>query len=81
MHTLINFVWFDCFQGLYHRSLETRKQQPKNDPEMTLQFLKSAFYYFLTDRENALGHLTAIESILGFTEIEKTNIDKAFLWR
>lgn len=66
---------------MYRQILATRKDQPKNDPEMTLQFLKSAFYYFLTDRENAPGHLSAIESILGFNDNEKLNIEKAFLWR
>lgn len=47
------------------------------DPEVTLQFLKSAIYYFLTDKENSQGHLRAIESILGFTEKEKECIEKA----
>jgi hypothetical protein len=49
----------------------------KVDPEVTLQFLKSAVYYFLTDKENSQGHLNAIESILGFTDKEKQSIDKA----
>lgn len=66
---------------MYKRILETKKNQPDHDPEMTLQFLKSAIYYFLTDKENTQGHLAAIESILGFTENEKVNIDKAYLWR
>ncbi|KAF2368974.1 Syntaphilin/Syntabulin [Trinorchestia longiramus] len=46
---------------------------PRNniDPGVTLQFLKSAVYYFLTDKDNAKGHLRAIVSILGFNEAEK----------
>uniref|UniRef100_A0A1B6DGY6 GRIP domain-containing protein n=1 Tax=Clastoptera arizonana TaxID=38151 RepID=A0A1B6DGY6_9HEMI len=68
-------------KAMYKRILETKKSQPEHDPEMTLQFLKSAIYYFLTDKENTQGHLAAIESILGFTENEKINIDRAFLWR
>ena len=46
------------------------------DPEVTLQFLKSAIYYFLTDRDNSKGHLRAIESILGYTMVERANIEK-----
>ncbi|CAL4059788.1 unnamed protein product, partial [Meganyctiphanes norvegica] len=46
------------------------------DPEVTLQFLKSAIYYFLTDKDNSRGHLRAIESILGYTDSEKCSIDK-----
>uniref|UniRef100_A0A1B6MTV3 GRIP domain-containing protein n=1 Tax=Graphocephala atropunctata TaxID=36148 RepID=A0A1B6MTV3_9HEMI len=71
----------DNVKAMYRRLLETRKEQPKHDPEMTLQFLKSAFYYFLTHRENAQENLTAIGSILGFTDNEKINIERAFLWR
>ncbi|XP_046673478.1 protein quick-to-court isoform X2 [Homalodisca vitripennis] len=71
----------DNIKAMYRRLLETRKQQPKHDPEMTLQFLKSAFYYFLTHRENAQENLAAIGSILGFTDNEKINIERAFLWR
>lgn len=67
---------------MYRRLLEQRKSSTRQDPEMTLQFLKSAIYYFLTDRENTQGHLAAIESILGFTDNEKLNIDKAsYYWR
>ena len=44
------------------------------DPAITLQFLKSAVYYFLTDRDNAKGHLRAIMSILGFNDAEKGHI-------
>lgn len=55
------------------------KNKNKIDPEITLQFLKSAIYYFLTDKENTAGHLKEIQSILGFSQNEITNIDKAQL--
>lgn len=48
---------------------------------MTLQFLKSAIYYFLTDKDNSRGHLRAIESILGYTDSERYNIDKVAKWK
>lgn len=63
---------------MYRRIIESRSSQGTLDPEITLQFLKSAVYYFLTDRENHNGHLNAIESILGFTDAEKLNIDKLY---
>ncbi|XP_053972820.1 protein quick-to-court isoform X1 [Hylaeus volcanicus] len=63
-------------KAMYRRIIEARSNQGALDPEITLQFLKSAIYYFLTDKENHHGHLNAIESILGFTEAEKHNIDK-----
>lgn len=67
-----------CFQAMYRRIVESQKGGKTNiDPEVTLQFLKSAVYYFLTDPENHQGHLSAIENILGFTEAEKQNIRKA----
>lgn len=59
----------------------SRKDAATNDPEATLQFLKSAVYYFLTDRENHVGHLKAIESILAFSSTEKSNIEKLYLNR
>ncbi|XP_036328277.1 uncharacterized protein LOC118740730 isoform X2 [Rhagoletis pomonella] len=62
---------------IYRRLLEAQKNRTHVDPEVTLQFLKSAIYYFLTDKENSQGHLQAIESILEFTEAEKQNINKA----
>ncbi|XP_043800927.1 uncharacterized protein LOC122719293 isoform X1 [Apis laboriosa] len=65
-------------KAMYRRILEARNNQGALDPEITLQFLKSAIYYFLTDKENHHGHLNAIESILGFSEIEKHNIDKIY---
>lgn len=55
------------------------KNKSKIDPEITLQFLKSAVYYFLTDKENSQGHLKAIQSILGFSTSEISNIEKARL--
>lgn len=66
------------FQTMYKRMVDAHETKPSRvDPEITLQFLKSAIYYFLTDKENSQGHLSAIESILGFSEKEKQAIDKA----
>ncbi|XP_059618837.1 protein quick-to-court isoform X2 [Phlebotomus argentipes] len=62
---------------MYRRLIDAQQSKNKVDPEVTLQFLKSAIYYFLTDKENSQGHLNAIESILGFSDLEKSNIDKA----
>ncbi|CAH1180364.1 unnamed protein product [Phaedon cochleariae] len=62
-----------------YRQLMEAKSKTKIDPEITLQFLKSAVYYFLTDKENSQGHLKAIQSILGFTSSEILNIEKARL--
>ncbi|KAJ8712349.1 hypothetical protein PYW07_005191 [Mythimna separata] len=65
-------------KAMYRRIVESQKGNKTNvDPEVTLQFLKSAIYYFLTDPENHQGHLNAIENILGFTDAEKKNIRKA----
>ncbi|XP_063626027.1 protein quick-to-court isoform X1 [Cydia splendana] len=65
-------------KAMYRRIVGSQKGNKTNvDPEVTLQFLKSAIYYFLTDPENHQGHLNAIENILGFTEAEKKNIRKA----
>ncbi|KAJ8681146.1 hypothetical protein QAD02_016933 [Eretmocerus hayati] len=63
---------------MYRRIVESRNSQGALDPEITLQFLKSAIYYFLTDKDNLQGHLNAIESILGFSEAEKHNIDRIY---
>ncbi|KAG5899768.1 hypothetical protein JTB14_006104 [Gonioctena quinquepunctata] len=60
-----------------YRQLMEAKSKNRIDPEITLQFLKSAVYYFLTDKENSLGHLKAIQSILGFSSNEISNIEKA----
>lgn len=62
-----------------YRQLIEAKNRNKIDPEITLQFLKSAFYYFLTDKENSQGHLKAIQSILGFTPNEISTIERARL--
>lgn len=73
-------------KALYHREINCRNNNNNNntagrrngelDPEVTLQFLKSAIYYFFTDRDNAKGHLRAIESILGYSDSERYNIGK-----
>ncbi|KAF5270687.1 hypothetical protein FQA39_LY01425 [Lamprigera yunnana] len=63
-------------KAMYRQLIEARSKN-KIDPEITLQFLKSAIYYFLTDKENNQGHLRAIQSILGFTTNEISIIDKA----
>lgn len=72
-------------QALYHREVNCRNNNNNStnnrrngelDPEVTLQFLKSAIYYFFTDRDNAKGHLRAIESILGYSDSERYNIGK-----
>ncbi|XP_071534233.1 protein quick-to-court-like isoform X13 [Panulirus ornatus] len=71
-------------QALYHREIACRNNNNNSstnrngelDPEVTLQFLKSAIYYFLTDKDNSRGHLRAIESILGYSDSERYNIDK-----
>ena len=60
----------------YNRLTELQKPVNKVDPEITLKFLKSAIYYYLTDENNYDGHLKAIENILGFTDAEKLNIKK-----
>lgn len=65
------------FQAMYRQLMEAKGSKNKIDPEITLQFLKSAIYYFLTDRENNQGHLRAIQSILGFTPAEISSIEKA----
>ncbi|XP_055381663.1 protein quick-to-court isoform X5 [Condylostylus longicornis] len=62
---------------IYRRLIEAQQNKQKVDPEVTLQFLKSAIYYFLTDKENSQGHLNAIESILEFSEQEKEKIHRA----
>ncbi|ALC38239.1 qtc [Drosophila busckii] len=62
---------------IYRRLLEAQKNRTHVDPEVKLQFLKSAIFYFLTDKENSQGHLQAIESILEFTDEEKQKISQA----
>ncbi|XP_066261474.1 protein quick-to-court-like isoform X1 [Euwallacea similis] len=72
-------LWVLGARKAMYRQLMEAKNRNKIDPEITLQFLKSAFYYFLTDKENTHGHLKAIQSILGFSPNEISNIDKARL--
>lgn len=59
---------------MYNRLIDAQQSKNRIDPEVKLQFLKSAVYYFLTDKENSQGHLNAIESILGFSDAEKATI-------
>uniref|UniRef100_A0AAR5PC19 GRIP domain-containing protein n=1 Tax=Dendroctonus ponderosae TaxID=77166 RepID=A0AAR5PC19_DENPD len=72
-------LWVLGARKAMYRQLMEAKNRNKIDPEITLQFLKSAVYYFLTDKENSHGHLKAIQSILGFTASEISNIEKAKL--
>lgn len=65
---------------MYHGLLESQKAKRTTtevDPEVKLQFLKSAIFYFLTDSNQSKSHLEAIEKILGFSEEERTKINKA----
>lgn len=77
---------YDVFQAMYKRLAEAqaksaqKEARDESNAEATLQFLKSAVYYFLTDKENHLGHLRAIESILGFNAEERSNIEKNYNW-
>uniref|UniRef100_A0A4P6D8R8 Putative myosin-3-like isoform x2 rhodnius neglectus n=1 Tax=Rhodnius prolixus TaxID=13249 RepID=A0A4P6D8R8_RHOPR len=74
----------ESVKTMYRRLLESRKPRSEQDAEVTLQFLKSAVYYFLTDRENTTGHLAAIQSILGFTREERNAIERAsaaYTWK
>jgi len=66
----------ESVKTMYRRLLESKKTKSEQEAEVTLQFLKSAVYYFLTDRENTAGHLAAIQSILGFTPEEKAAIER-----
>lgn len=63
---------------MYRQTVDAHTGRGEMDPEITLQFLKSAIYYFLTDKENHQGHLNAIESILGYSENERLNIEKLY---
>ena len=66
---------------MYRALLEASKLKTVNDAEMTLRFLKTALFYYLTDTSNCKDHLIAIESILGFTEEEKAKIEKVQSWK
>lgn len=63
---------------MYGRLVEAQQQKHRMDPNVKLQFLKSAIFYFLTssDQSNSDIHLNAIESILEFSEAEKDLIHK-----
>ncbi|XP_044737829.1 uncharacterized protein LOC123299627 isoform X2 [Chrysoperla carnea] len=78
LHQLqVTQIELDNIKAMYRRLVEAQGSKTDLDPEVTLQFLKSAIYYFLTDKENHRGHLRAIESILGFSHVEIANINKA----
>lgn len=66
---------------MYRALLEASKLKTGNDAEMTLRFLKTAFFYFLTDTTNSRDHLSAIESILGYSDDEKAKIEKVQAWK
>lgn len=69
------------YESMLQQQLEQQRQRPINDAEMTLQFLKSAFYYYLTDSSNTTGHLNAILSILRYSETEKKVIERNQAWK
>ncbi|XP_050549110.1 protein quick-to-court isoform X2 [Daktulosphaira vitifoliae] len=69
------------YENMLQQQLEQQRQRPVNDAEMTLQFLKSAIYYYLTDPSNCTGHLNAIISILRYSDIEKSVIEKNQAWK
>lgn len=69
------------YESLLQQQLEQRRQRPINDAEMTLQFLKSSFYYYLTDPSNTTGHLNAILSILRYSDAEKKIIERNQAWK
>lgn len=66
------------FKEMYGRLVEAQQQKHRMDPDVKLQLLKSAIFYFLTssDRNNSEMHLNAIESILEFSDAEKDRINK-----
>lgn len=66
---------------MYRALLDASKLKAGNDAEMTLRFLKTAIFYFLTDTSNSRDHLAAIESILGFSDDEKAKIEKVQGWK
>ncbi|XP_025406682.1 uncharacterized protein LOC112680715 isoform X2 [Sipha flava] len=69
------------YESMLQQQLEQQRQRPINDAEMTLQFLKSSFYYYLTDSSNTTGHLNAILSILRYSEAEKKIIERNQAWK
>lgn len=75
------FILQAMYESMLQQQLEQQRQQPINDAEMTLQFLKSAFYYYLTNPSNTTGNLNAILSILQYSEAEKKIIDRNQTWK
>ncbi|XP_050059153.1 calponin homology domain-containing protein DDB_G0272472 isoform X2 [Aphis gossypii] len=69
------------YENILQQQLEQQRQRPLHDAEMTLQFLKSAFYYYLTDPSNTTGHLNAILSILRYSDGEKKIIERNQAWK
>jgi hypothetical protein len=69
------------YETILQQQLEQQRQRPLHDAEMTLQFLKSAFYYYLTDPSNTTGHLNAILSILRYSDAEKKIIERNQAWK
>jgi len=69
------------YETILQQQLEQQRQRPIHDAEMTLQFLKSAFYYYLTDPSNTTGHLNAILSILQYSDAEKKIIERNQAWK
>ncbi|CAI6361317.1 unnamed protein product [Macrosiphum euphorbiae] len=69
------------YETILQQQLEQQRQRPIHDAEMTLQFLKSAFYYYLTDPSNTTGHLNAILSILRYSDAEKKIIERNQAWK
>ncbi|XP_037082304.1 uncharacterized protein LOC119102959 [Pollicipes pollicipes] len=46
------------------------------DPPMRLQFLKSAVFHYLTDREEYAGHMRAISAVLQFSDWERQEVER-----
>lgn len=75
------FIIQAMYESMLQQQLEQQRQRPINDAEMTLQFLKSAFYYYLTDPSNTTGNLNAIISILRYSDAEKKIIERNQAWK
>uniref|UniRef100_A0A336M3G4 CSON011423 protein n=2 Tax=Culicoides sonorensis TaxID=179676 RepID=A0A336M3G4_CULSO len=61
---------------MYGRLVNSDKKYNRMDPDVKLQFLKSAIFYFLTDEHHCETHLLAIQDILEFSESEKEQVKK-----
>ena len=46
------------------------------DPPMRLQFLKSAVFHYLTDKDDYVGHMRAISAVLQFSEWERQEVER-----